>query len=105
MTDLNIAVVGAGYMGQNHVKVLSSLSSVNLVAICDIDKQKTKKLSKQYKIKDYDSLGQLLENEKLDAISICLPTTLHYQAGTECIKRKIPIERKPKDKILPISLF
>lgn len=88
---LRIAVLGAGYMGQNHVKILSSLPEVNLVAVCDLDKQKTKKLAKQYKIKEYSSYPTLLKKERLDAVSICLPTTLHYKAAIKCVSSKAAI--------------
>lgn len=89
--QINIAVLGAGYMGQNHVKVLSSLTDVNLVAICDTDKTKTQKLAKQYKIREYDNFLKLTKEEKLDAITICLPTSLHFRVAKECIKKRIPI--------------
>lgn len=88
---LNIAVIGTGFMGQNHVKVLSSLENVNLIAICDKDNQKTKKIAKQYKLKAYVNFETLIKNEKLDAISVCLPTTLHFEVAAFCIKKKIPV--------------
>src|SRR3990167_1896889 len=88
---LKIAVLGAGYMGQNHVKILSSLPNVSLIAVCDIDKQKTDKLAKQYKIRQYSNFLTLFEKEALDTVSICLPTTLHYSAAVQAIKRRLPI--------------
>lgn len=88
---LNIAILGAGYMGQNHAKVLSSLAGVNLVAICDINREKTGKLSKQYKIREYQDYENLLKSEELDVVSICLPTALHYKAAVEALKKRIPI--------------
>ena len=70
--NIKIAVIGTGYMGQNHARVFSSLANANLVAVCDIDTQKTEKIAKQYKVKKYNNFLKLLENEDLDAISICL---------------------------------
>lgn len=84
---LKIAVLGAGYMGQNHSRVFSTIENVNLVAICDKDTSKAQKVAKQYKIKDYSNYQSLLENEDLDAVSICLPTSLHSKAAILAIEK------------------
>lgn len=88
---LKIAVLGAGYMGQNHVKILSSLPNVTLASVCDIDKQKTERLARQYKIRQYNNFLTLFEKEDLNTVSICLPTTLHYKAAVQAVKKKLSI--------------
>lgn len=84
---LKIAVLGVGYMGQNHTRVFSTIENVNLVAICDKDILKAQKVAKQYKLKHYSSYRSLLENEDLDAVSICLPTSLHLKAAILAIDK------------------
>lgn len=84
---VNIAVLGGGYMGQNHVRVLTTLGNVNLLAICDKEPKKAEKLANQYKLKPYADFRKLLETEELNAVSICLPTSLHFQAGYLAIKK------------------
>ena len=85
-----VAILGAGYMGQNHARVLSGLAGVKVVAICDIDLKKATDVAKQYKIKPYENIHKLLTNENLDAVFICLPTTLHFEAARLALKREIP---------------
>lgn len=89
--QVNVAILGAGYMGQNHARTLSSMQGVNLVAICDLDESKTRKIAKQYKIKRYKIIQDLLDNERLDVVSICLPTSLHYEAGLKAIHKKLAV--------------
>ena len=62
---INVAVLGLGYMGQNHVRVLSSITNVNVIAICDKDPIKIATISKQYKIKPYKNYLKLINDEKL----------------------------------------
>lgn len=88
---VKIAVLGLGYMGQSHARIFSSLGEVNLVAVCDKDTKIADKLSRQYKIKAYNNFGRLLESESLDAVSICLPTTLHFKAAQSAAKKGIAI--------------
>lgn len=88
---VKIGVIGAGYMGQNHARILSSLENSNLTSICDIDKKKRDLISKQYKLNPYSNIEELLENEELDAISICLPTSLHFDTAKKALIKKIAV--------------
>lgn len=88
---IRLAIIGLGYMGQGHTRVLSVLPEVNVVAVCDKDSQKTGKISKQYKVKPYQNFLELLRKEELDAISICLPTSLHFKAASNAVKKGIAL--------------
>lgn len=88
-SQVNLAIIGGGYMGQNHARVFSTIEKVNLIAICDKDIKKAEKISKQYKIKIYTNYPKLFQSEKLDAVSICLPTSLHFSSSVAAIKKGI----------------
>lgn len=87
----NVGILGAGYMGQNHARVLSSLEDVNFIAVCDKDFEKAEEISKQYKVKSYKSFQKLIEEENLDAVIICLPTTLHFEAAICAIRKGMAV--------------
>lgn len=87
----NVGILGAGYMGQNHARVISSLESVNFIAVCDSDFDKAEKISSQYKVKSYKSFHKLIEKESLDAVIICLPTSLHFKAAVSAIGKGIAV--------------
>lgn len=78
---VKVAVIGLGYMGQNHTRILSSMPNTQLVAICDLDEIKGTQIANKFKVKFYSNYSILLKNEKLDAIFICLPTTQHYKSA------------------------
>lgn len=88
---LKIAVVGLGYMGQNHTRILSGLENVSLIAVCDIDEAKTNKIAKRYKVRPYKDFKTMIQKEKLDAVFICLPTVFHFSSAMIAIKRKIAV--------------
>ena len=48
---IKIAVVGAGYMANEHLKVLSKFKNVELSGIFSRTKKRALKLKKKYKIK------------------------------------------------------
>ena len=88
--DLNIAVIGTGGWGKNHVRVLNDLGVLS--AVCDSDENRIKSISNKYKIHSYSNLKDLFEKERnLDACLVCTPTKTHYAIASEIIKRKINV--------------
>ena len=72
MRKVRIAVVGAGFWGKNHVRVLSELPDAEIIAVCDIDKQRADTISEKYGIKSYDDSLEMYRREELDAVTICV---------------------------------
>jgi len=72
MKTLKVAVVGAGFWGRNHVRVLSELPNVNLVAVCDVDRWKADEVAGKYGLKSYDNSREMYEKEEIDAVTICV---------------------------------
>ena len=85
-----MAVIGVGNMGKNHARVYYELNSAELVAIADIS-QKAKEIAKKYKCKYYKDYKEMIRKEKLDAVSIAVPTSLHYKVAKDCIEMGINI--------------
>jgi UDP-N-acetylglucosamine 3-dehydrogenase len=75
MKKLGVAVVGTGFWGRNHARVYRELESTELVAICDVDAEKAKKVADQFCVKAYTSSSRMLKNEAIDAVSICTWST------------------------------
>ncbi len=88
-----IAVAGFGFMGLTHTLNILRSKNLKLVAIVDkdpelIDKTLDKKggnistgsidSAAISAINKYSSLEECLNNEDLDAVNICVPTSLHY---------------------------
>ncbi|MFM1913801.1 MAG: hypothetical protein RIR51_1653 [Bacteroidota bacterium] len=75
-TKINFAIVGCGRIGNRHAEHIANNGS--LKAVCDIDISKAKVLEKKYKANAYETLEDLLDNEKdLDVVSVCTPNGLH----------------------------
>lgn len=86
-----IAVIGVGNMGKNHARILFESKNADLVAICDIDKNKKEEFSQKYKCHGYLSHRDLLEKEDLDAVIIAVPTKSHKEIAVDCLKKKINV--------------
>jgi len=91
MKKINVAVIGTGNMGQHHVRIFSKLPQVNLVAVCDQQRERAQVLAKKYNCKSYQDYHEMIAQEQLDAISLAVPTFLHHAVSLEILKKKIPV--------------
>lgn len=85
LSELRIGVIGTGEWGINHVRIFSELGVLHCV--CDTDKSKTESISKRYKVKGYSDLDEMLDTEKLDAVTVCTPTITHLELASKTLKR------------------
>lgn len=91
MNKLKVAVIGTGAMGKSHARVYSSISNAELIAVCDSDKETVKSIGENYKTSYYTDYKEMLKKERLDAVSVCIPTKLHKQVSIDIIKNNINV--------------
>ena len=84
MSKLKTAVVGVGALGRHHLKWMSQLSDSALIGVYDIDSKRCQEYAEEYKIKAFESLAQLAG--EVDAVSIVVPTTVHFEIASQLIK-------------------
>lgn len=74
---LNIAVVGAGIYGQNHLNAYTWNPNANLVAVCDLNEEITKRVGEKFGVATYTDIDAMLESEDIDAVSVATPDPYH----------------------------
>lgn len=86
---LRMAIVGLGGMGNQHLKWFAALPDVEVVALCDVDKDhldsalKTlSTLQPQSLAQGYGDFRRVLERKDIDAISCATPDHWHAQIAT-----------------------
>ena len=91
MRRLNVAVVGVGVMGRHHANLYAGMPHTNLVAIVEPDDFKRFEAQTAFDTDGYATLEALIANQKLDAVSIAAPTSLHYQLCKTCLEAGIHV--------------
>ncbi len=77
MKKLGYAVLGLG-IGMAHAEAAAASENAELVAACDIDEARLKKFHKIYpSARLYKDFNELLADNAVDIISICLPSYMH----------------------------
>jgi UDP-N-acetylglucosamine 3-dehydrogenase len=75
---VNIGILGSGRMGERHANAYKKIKNVKLIGFSDIDSSKAKNLAKQFDVKDF-SPNEMISNNLIDAIDICLPNNNHFE--------------------------
>ncbi len=90
---LNFAIIGCGRISKNHIDALIyNSNNCNLVAVCDIIKDKAFQRKNQYEdnvanadVKVYIDYIQMLEDEKIDVVVICTESGYHAKHAIDCL--------------------
>lgn len=72
-------------MGRNHLRVLRDMPGVELAAVADSDEAAATSLGHDYGIPHFSSHQDLLSSERLDAVTVAAPTTLHHAIALDVI--------------------
>ena len=86
---LTTAVIGVGSMGRNHARVNWELPDVRLVGVADRNEEVVTTIAERYNTRAYTDYRQMLDEQKPDAVTIAVPTSLHQEVAQEVIQRGI----------------
>jgi len=89
MARVNVGVVGVGYLGALHARVYTQLKNATLVCVCDIDKKHAKKVARKHRVWYFPDYRTLFD--KVDAVSIAVPTSLHYKIAKDFLEHGIHV--------------
>jgi len=89
MEKLYVGVVGLGHLGSSHAKTYAGLKNVGLVGACDTNKETGKKVAKKYHTTYYADYRDLFD--KVQAVSIVVPTFLHYKIAKDFLENGIHV--------------
>jgi len=85
---VGVAVVGVGFVGgQAHTPSFKKIEGSELVALCARTEKRVKTLAEKYDVKYYLDYDKLLEDPKVHAVVLAIPTPLHFDAAMKAIKK------------------
>lgn len=76
-------------MGSLHAKIYKEIESCCLQALCDLDKSRLERISCELSIPGFTDYTELFD--KVDAVSIAVPTKLHYKVARDFLKHNIHV--------------
>lgn len=84
---INVGIIGAGAPGIAHARGYSMAGGFRLQAVADLIPARRRQLMGEFGIaREYASAQELLKDDQIDAVSICLPNDLHQQVAVSALK-------------------
>lgn len=86
-----VAVVGAGVWGQQHARVFADRSDTHLCAIVGRTQERTETRALAFGVRPYTSIDQMIQEQRPDLVSVCLPNEEHFEATLKLIRHGVPL--------------
>jgi predicted dehydrogenase len=87
--QLRVAVIGSGYLGRFHALIYSRMPDVELVGVVDIDPVRAGAVAEEAGCAVFERIEDVIE--RVDAVSIVVPTTAHLEAAAPFLSRGLPV--------------
>ena len=88
MKNFKVAVVGCGTIGNAHCAAWSRLENVELVAVCDLAKEKADAFAEKYNCQAVYSIDDL---PVVDVVSVVTPPFAHFAVVKSILEKGISV--------------
>jgi len=86
---LRTAVIGVGYLGRFHAQKYAQIAGSKLVAVADASNEAAQRVAAELSVEAVTDYRELLD--RVDAISIAVPTPLHHAIACEALRRGVHV--------------
>jgi len=98
MSTINFAIVGCGNIAPFHADAIEKIADAKLVAVCDKIAYNTERLTERYGATAYTDYAEMLKQDDIDVVNICLPSSMHEPFATQAAEAgKHVMVEKPLD--------
>jgi len=92
MREINVAIVGCGYVANGHLEAWRKVRQVQVVAVSDLNENLAKSTAEAWKVpRYYSTLSNLLAKCKVDLVDICTPPQVHAALAVEAMKSGVNV--------------
>ncbi|NOR11901.1 MAG: hypothetical protein GQ545_01475, partial [Candidatus Aminicenantes bacterium] len=94
MDKVKVGIIGVGYLGTQHARILSYLEEAELKGVADIDFKKAMQIGNRHGVQYYENFEEMLD--EIDAGIVATPTSEHFSVSMELLnKGKSVLVEKP----------
>ncbi len=101
LNEINVAIIGAGRWGKNHVRTANSLLAANQITVCDFSEHARKTVREiNSEIKFTANPDEIFSDDRINAVIIATPAETHYEIAKKALEngKHILVEK-------PITLY
>ncbi len=91
---LKVGIIGTGWIAESHIESYKKFDDVEIVAAADLIPGKAEAFMERYGVKGvkfYPSHKEMLDNEELDAVSVCTYNATHAECTIYALKKGVNV--------------
>lgn len=88
---VRVGVIGVGHLGYHHARVYTEILGAHLVGVVDINEDRAMGTGESLRVPFYGDLDTFLDREKPDAVSVVVPTSMHYEVARALLLRGVHV--------------
>lgn len=81
---IKTAVIGVGHFGQRHAEKYAAIDAADFIAVADSDEPRANEIAGKHGVEPLTDYRDLIG--RVDAVSICAPTSLHREIAGACLE-------------------
>jgi UDP-N-acetyl-2-amino-2-deoxyglucuronate dehydrogenase len=83
---MRFGIVGCGLVAHFHARAIAGISDAQLVAVTDLDRDRSERLARQYGGVAVAGYRQLLERKDIDVVCVCTPNGAHEEIAVATVQ-------------------
>lgn len=84
---VKVGILGTGF-GRHHAELYKKTTGFEVVLIYGRDENKLREINETLNIRTTTDIYEIIQNDEIDLVDICLPTTLHAKWAIEALKHR-----------------
>jgi len=94
MEKVRVGIIGVGYLGTQHARILSYLEEAELKGVADVDFKKAVQIGNRHGVNYYQKYQDMLD--EIDAAIVATPTSEHFSISKQLLREgKSVLVEKP----------
>jgi UDP-N-acetyl-2-amino-2-deoxyglucuronate dehydrogenase len=85
---IRFGLVGCGMISVKHADAIKMFPDAELVAVCDIIKERAEDLAQKYDCKSYQDFDEMLKDDSIGVITIATPSGFHADMSIKALQAK-----------------
>lgn len=87
MKRVNLGIIGLGFWGSNHARVIRDLEEAKLKAVCDINEERARNASFKYGAEYFTTdYNKLIRDDEINAVTVCTPANTLAKIASEALE-------------------
>jgi len=90
VSKLQIGIIGAGFIGRQHIEAIRRIPNTEVVAICEYDAKIARKIADAFGIEhSFGNVDDMIFKLQLDVVHNCTPSDMHYELNKKILNANI----------------